>query len=103
MASRVSARVVTYVLTRRVLTGFARLPLDIPMLVISELLPKVQNLQASLNATTANSAIIDMLRSANLEHVLPKAPPLTPRKFQVSTLCLFRGMFDEIDYPSSPL
>ena len=84
MASRVSARVVTYVLTCRALKGFARLPLDIPMLVISELLPKVQNLQASLNATTANSAIIDMLRSANLEHVLPKAPPLTPRKFQVS-------------------
>ncbi|TFK90942.1 hypothetical protein K466DRAFT_542519, partial [Polyporus arcularius HHB13444] len=60
------------------------LPLDIPMLVISELLPKVQNLQASLNATTANSAIIDLVRSANLDHVLPKAPPLSPRKFQWS-------------------
>ena len=53
------------------------------MLVITELLSKVQNLQASLNATTANSAIIDMLRSANLDHALPKALPLAPRRFMV--------------------
>ncbi|KAI0747903.1 high-temperature-induced dauer-formation protein-domain-containing protein [Daedaleopsis nitida] len=57
------------------------LPLDAVMLVISELLPKVQSLQASLNATTANSAIIDMLRSVNLDHVLPKAGPIAPRRF----------------------
>ena len=60
-----------------------RLPLDAVMLVISELLPKVQNLQASLNATTANSAIIDMLRSVNLSHVLPKPGPIAPRRFMV--------------------
>ena len=56
------------------------------MLVISELLPKVQKSQASLSATTANSAIIDMLRSANLDHVLPKPGPLTPRRFLVSVV-----------------
>ena len=53
------------------------------MLVIAELLPKVQSLQASLSTTTANSAIIDMLRSANLDHVLPTATPLAPRPFMV--------------------
>ena len=64
------------------------------MLVITELLPKVQNLQASLNATTANSAIIDMLRSANIDHVLPKAAPLSPRRFMVCDIiptCYKRG------------
>ncbi|KAI0807242.1 high-temperature-induced dauer-formation protein-domain-containing protein [Fomes fomentarius] len=60
------------------------LPLDNVMLVISELLTKVQNLQASLNATTANSAIIDMLRSVNIDHVLPKPGPLAPRRFMWS-------------------
>ncbi|KAH9946300.1 high-temperature-induced dauer-formation protein-domain-containing protein [Epithele typhae] len=60
------------------------LPLDVIMLVIAELLPKVQSLQNSLSATTANSAIIDLLRSANVEHALPKAPPLSPRRFMWS-------------------
>ncbi|KAI0637201.1 high-temperature-induced dauer-formation protein-domain-containing protein [Trametes polyzona] len=60
------------------------LPLDTIMLVISELLPKVQNLQSSLSAATATSAITDMLRSANLDQVLPKPPPLSPRRFMWS-------------------
>ncbi|KAI0670599.1 high-temperature-induced dauer-formation protein-domain-containing protein [Trametes maxima] len=60
------------------------LPLDTIMLVISELLPKVQGLQTSLSAASANSAIVDMLRSANLSQVLPKPPPLSPRRFMWS-------------------
>ncbi|EIW60587.1 uncharacterized protein TRAVEDRAFT_119582 [Trametes versicolor FP-101664 SS1] len=60
------------------------LPLDAVMLVISELLPKVQNLQSSLSAATATSAITDMLRSANLDQVLPKPPALSPRRFMWS-------------------
>ncbi|KAI1787945.1 high-temperature-induced dauer-formation protein-domain-containing protein [Ganoderma leucocontextum] len=59
------------------------LPLDIAMLVITELLPKVQKQQAS-SASSANSAIIDMLRSANLDDILPKNTPLSPRKFMWS-------------------
>ncbi len=53
------------------------------MLAITELLPKVQKQQAS-SASSANSAIIDMLRSANLADILPKHAPLSPRKFMVS-------------------
>ncbi|TBU66059.1 high-temperature-induced dauer-formation protein-domain-containing protein [Dichomitus squalens] len=59
------------------------LPLDTVLLVISELLPKVQKQQAASGAS-ANSAIIDMLRSANLDDVLPKNVPLSPRKFMWS-------------------
>ncbi|KAJ7905266.1 high-temperature-induced dauer-formation protein-domain-containing protein [Mycena olivaceomarginata] len=47
------------------------LPLDSVMLLISELLPKVQEMQASRHRATSTSAI----------HVLPPAPPLTPRRF----------------------
>ncbi|OBZ75142.1 hypothetical protein A0H81_04548 [Grifola frondosa] len=60
------------------------LPLDPIMLAISELLPKVQGLQASLNTPSANTAIIDLLRSASLEQTLPKPPPLAPRRFMWS-------------------
>ena len=59
------------------------LPLDVIMLVISELLPKVQNLQSSLSGASASNAIIDLLRNANLDQVLPKPPPLSPRRFMV--------------------
>ncbi|KAI0831071.1 high-temperature-induced dauer-formation protein-domain-containing protein [Trametes gibbosa] len=60
------------------------LPLDTILLVISELLPKVQSLKSSLSAATATSAITDMLRSANLDQVLAKPPPLSPRRFMWS-------------------
>ena len=69
-----------------------RLPLDTIMLVISELLAKMQNLQSSLSAANANSAIMDLLRSANLDQVLPKPPPLSPRRFMVS-FAKYRGLF----------
>ncbi|KAI9064204.1 hypothetical protein FKP32DRAFT_1757516 [Trametes sanguinea] len=60
------------------------LPLDTIMLAISELLPKVQNLQSSLSGASASNAIIDLLRNANLDQVLPKPPPLSPRRFMWS-------------------
>ncbi|KAI0933902.1 hypothetical protein AcW1_005595 [Taiwanofungus camphoratus] len=60
------------------------LPLDTIMLVISELLPKMQELQASINPANANAAVVDLIRSANLEHVLPKPPALSPRRFMWS-------------------
>jgi len=57
------------------------LPLDPIMLVISELLPKVHDLQASLSKANTTPAIIDFLSSASLSHVLPRAPQPSPRRF----------------------
>ncbi|KAI0340618.1 hypothetical protein BDW22DRAFT_1360028 [Trametopsis cervina] len=57
------------------------LPLDIIMIVTSELYPKIQGLQSSLSGSTANTAIVDLLRSATLEQHLPKPGPLNPRRF----------------------
>ena len=84
-----------------------RLPLDPIMLVISELLPKVHDLQASLSKANITPAIIDFLSSASLSHVLPQTPRLSPRRFVVSsfivivfsqiTLCrLVVGCFDHL-------
>ncbi|KAH8108473.1 high-temperature-induced dauer-formation protein-domain-containing protein [Phellopilus nigrolimitatus] len=56
------------------------LPLDPVLLVISELLPKVQSIQTSNNLNTT-SAIIDFLRSATLQSVLPETPSPPSRKF----------------------
>jgi len=60
------------------------LPLDSVMLLISELLPKVQEMQASRHRATSTSAIVEFLGTATLQHVLPPAPPLTPRRFMWS-------------------
>ncbi|KZT11488.1 uncharacterized protein LAESUDRAFT_692396 [Laetiporus sulphureus 93-53] len=60
------------------------LPLDPIMLVISELLPKIQELQASFNPANANAAVVDLIRSASLEHILPKPPPIASRRFMWS-------------------
>lgn len=54
------------------------------MLVITELLPKVQKLQAVGHKPNPTAAIMDLLRRVTLTHVLPPAPPLAPRKFIVS-------------------
>ncbi|TFK42932.1 high-temperature-induced dauer-formation protein-domain-containing protein [Crucibulum laeve] len=59
------------------------LPLDTVMLVISELLPKIQELQAS-RKVNSTSGIADFLSSVNLQHVLPSTPPIIPRKFMWS-------------------
>ncbi|TFK72546.1 hypothetical protein BDN72DRAFT_315018 [Pluteus cervinus] len=57
------------------------LPLDVVMLVISELLPKVQELQATRHRATSASAIVEYLSTVSLKGVLPHAPPLSPRRF----------------------
>lgn len=74
--------------------GCVSLPLDTIMLVISELLPKMQELQASINPANANAAVVDLIRSANLEHVLPKPPALSPRRFMVKYSYLVRLRMD---------
>ncbi|KAG2115361.1 high-temperature-induced dauer-formation protein-domain-containing protein [Suillus discolor] len=58
-----------------------RLPLDTVMLVISELLPKIQNLQAGRQKANSAGAITDFLQSVTLTDVLPPAPVLYPRRF----------------------
>ena len=73
--------VISMPLTSELIFG-CRLPLDIVMLVISELLPTVQELQASRKANSS-SAILELLSSVNLKNVLPEVPPLTPRRFMV--------------------
>ena len=75
-----------------------RLPLDPVMLVISELLPKVHDLQASLNKANTTPAIIDFLASANLSHVLPHPPSITPRRFVVSPGEFFVGLDRQVDH-----
>jgi hypothetical protein len=72
-----------YMLTSPV---FDRLPLDAVQLTIAELSPKVQELQANGSRASSTAAILDLLRSANLSHVLPPPGPLAPRKFHVSAL-----------------
>ncbi|KAG1883192.1 high-temperature-induced dauer-formation protein-domain-containing protein [Suillus subluteus] len=57
------------------------LPLDTVMLVISELLPKIQNLQAGRQKANSAGAITDFLQSVTLTDVLPPAPALYPRRF----------------------
>jgi hypothetical protein len=57
------------------------LPLDTVMLVISELLPKIQNLQAGRQKANSAGAITDFLQSVTLTDVLPPAPVFYPRRF----------------------
>ncbi|KAJ7063078.1 high-temperature-induced dauer-formation protein-domain-containing protein [Mycena amicta] len=57
------------------------LPLDAVMLLISELLPKVQEMQASRHRTTSTSAIVEYLGTISLQDILPPTPPITPRRF----------------------
>jgi len=49
---------------------------------MSELLPKIQEIQTSRKAASTNFAI-DFLVNTNLTHVLPSAPPIVARKFIV--------------------
>ena len=61
---------------------FYSLPLDCVLLVISELLPKIREIQASRKAASTTFAV-DFLANATLTHVLPPAPPILARKFAV--------------------
>ena len=53
------------------------------MLMISELMPKVQDLQAS-HKPNSSTAILDYLSHISLKQILPTPPPLNPRRFIVS-------------------
>ncbi|KAF7295126.1 hypothetical protein MIND_01051100 [Mycena indigotica] len=57
------------------------LPLDAVMLLISELLPKVQEMQTSRHRATSTSAIVEYLGTISLADVLPPVPPIMPRRF----------------------
>lgn len=63
------------------------LPLDTVMLLISELLPKVQELQTSRKANST-AAVVDFLSTVTLKHVLLATPPIIPRSF-VASLTMF--------------
>ena len=54
------------------------------MLVISELMPKQQEIQ-SAHQSNPTGAILDYLRHISLKHILPTPPPLNPRRFIVSS------------------
>lgn len=56
------------------------LPLDSVMLAISELMPKLQELQTS-HKSNPTGAILDYLGHISLKHILPTPPPLNPRRF----------------------
>lgn len=75
-----------------------RLPLDPVLLTISELMPKVHDLQLSLNRTNTTPAVIDFLRSATLKHILPPAVPLVPRRFLVRINPTFSQLLRKPDY-----
>jgi len=78
-----ATRVSTSSLVFESLLNVDRLPLDTVMLVISELLPKIQNLQAGRQKANSAGAITDFLQSVTLTDVLPPAPVLYPRRFVV--------------------
>lgn len=61
---------------------FSRLPLDSVMLAISELMPKLHELQVA-HQTNPTGPILDYLGHISLKHILPTPPPLNPRKFIV--------------------
>lgn len=68
---------------------YHRLPLDPVLLAISELLPKVQELQPATTPGPSRN-VINYLRSATLVDVLPPHPAHNPRHFHVSSLNILR-------------
>lgn len=64
------------------LSQCCRLPLDPVLVAISELLPKIQESQPRAGAPSQK--VFNILKGASLVDVLPPAPPIMPRRFQVS-------------------
>ena len=62
-----------------------RLPLDPILIAISELLPKVQDMQTSSSKASAVTNVLDLLKSVTLTHVLPERPAISARRFLVSS------------------
>ena len=69
------------------------------MLVISELMPKLQEFQVS-HKSNPTGAILDYLGYISLKHILPTPPPLNPRRFIVSYLIfvIYRYTTDRSDF-----
>jgi hypothetical protein len=59
----------------------SRLPLDSILVTISDLIPKVQEIQSSMNRPSTSPAVLDFLRVVNLKPILPQQPPSSPRPF----------------------
>lgn len=53
------------------------------LIAISELLPKIQDQSASASGAPS-SKVFRLLKEVDLSEVLPPAPPITSRRFQVS-------------------
>ncbi|KAG6849590.1 hypothetical protein H0H93_007175 [Arthromyces matolae] len=60
------------------------LPLDIVMLLISELLPQVQELHSTRNKANSPSIIVEFLSNVTLKNVLPEPLTPLPRRFMWS-------------------
>ncbi|KAG5652956.1 hypothetical protein H0H81_002964 [Sphagnurus paluster] len=70
----------SHILAARVMN----LPLDSVMLLISELLPKVQEIHANSHKANSTSIIVDFLSKVSLKDVLPETPIPIPRRFMWS-------------------
>lgn len=62
-------------------TTLNSLPLDPVLVAISELLPKIQETQPLVGAPSEK--VFNILKDVELGDVLPPAPPVMPRRFQV--------------------
>ena len=64
----------------------SRLPLDPVLVAISELLPKIQDSQSRAGAPSTK--VFNVLKETSLIDILPPAPQILPRRFQVCpTFC----------------
>lgn len=67
------------------------LPLDPVLVAISELLPKIQETQPLVGAPSEK--VFNILKDVELGDVLPPAPPIMPRRFQVRPPFFFKLIY----------
>ncbi|KAG8817632.1 hypothetical protein FRC17_011140, partial [Serendipita sp. 399] len=71
-----------FVPTQEWVTSWQRgLPIDPILLTITELLPKVQQIQSSMNRPSSSPAVLDFLRVVDLKRTLPQPPLVQLRPF----------------------
>ncbi|KAG8815594.1 hypothetical protein FRC17_000654, partial [Serendipita sp. 399] len=71
-----------FVPTQEWVTSWQRgLPIDPILLTITELLPKVQQIQSSINRPSSSPAVLDFLRVVDLKRTLPQPPLVQLRPF----------------------
>lgn len=71
------------------------LPLDPVLVAISELLPKIRETQPLVGAPSEK--VFNILKDVELADVLPPAPPITPRRFQVRPPFFFFTLLNRTD------